>query len=351
MATPGKTSEVDPFHVYRAEHTPADLAQTWTGWDTKWAARLFILGGCWPLVATSYLFGEQKAVWLWDMLRRDDTSLLVLTMLPFAAAMLILLSRRVTRIKLRASLQFTLGLAALVLFSFLKFDDDAMLLGASILLIGISTRIFLLAVVLAAAGVAVGNRLRKLFPSGRTPRFLSGLGGLVITAAFFVPIMDGMPLFTAFFSLSSWSSEWAFNLALFGLFAYGLLGTANGLRRGSGDRLCRLLSVTSRLVLVGLPLALIIDFSKSSSDSVAMIMNGGPWPMIMALVKLGSIYYAAMLLLALGLSGWLGSVLWERASQSTTERAGEARQRQAQTHDLVEQEESETTPEVVGSSQ
>ena len=67
ISEPGGNGETS-FHLLRATASPLDAAKEWTFWDARWAGRLLILGGLWPLIATSYLMQKQDWVWPWNLL-------------------------------------------------------------------------------------------------------------------------------------------------------------------------------------------------------------------------------------------------------------------------------------------
>ena len=120
---------------------------------------------------------------------------------PFIAIGLVIASRFATSDKARALLCAASGLSVVGIVAYY-------------------THWVVAVVCVGAACIAVGNRVGKEFSYGKTPRVLTGIGGLALVALFCTPMM-GTTAISELFSGQSWSNGgWKFCLPLFALLVY-----------------------------------------------------------------------------------------------------------------------------------
>jgi len=300
------------FQTMQETLTPVDRADDWTGTGTRWYGRLLLLGACWPLVFTSFLLDEQKFIWPWDFIGSGQAAIILFALIPFAAAAGLFFARRIASVKTRSAVLFGIGLGTIVSLLAIGFEDGAFLFGAPLLVVLGKLKLFSMAIIAGAMAVAVGNRLRKEYPFSRLARYLPAAGGGTIVVLFSTPVVEGHVPISALISPGAWASEWAFNLVLLTIFAYGLMGVANAFPHRWIEGVSQTMSVAARFALFWFPLSLVIVRSGQGDDVMALVSDGGVGPAIMATIKCCSIYYGAVLAMAAGLSGWLAILLWDR---------------------------------------
>jgi len=215
-----------------------DFRRWVNGWSRTWGSFLLI-GALLP-------FGERRTlIWLWQLGDAGGGGML-LAILPVVAlgAVAVFAVPRMRSVGLLAPL--ALGLAVHAGFAAIRAQERQELFW------DIPTEIIqvALAVGLGAALIAVGNHLRKATAAGRRSRMLSGLGGLVVVAAFLIPVQEDAPLLTI--ATESASQGLYYPSPFFGLCLYGVLGILGGVPRRIGW--ASGMSVLVRILLGAIPL-------------------------------------------------------------------------------------------------
>jgi hypothetical protein len=171
-----------------------------------------------------------------------------------------------------------------------------------------ATATFLLVLVLFVAPIliAVGNHVRRGFPASASARGLAGVSGSLVLLAFLVPVVDGRPGIAYLFRHDTWRGAWPWAALALVALAYGGLGVAS-LPAGSVRLRCVLTGVVGRLLLLGLPLAILLDRSIRVADQDALAA------VAMGVVKGSLLLFGHLLLVAVGLAAWIDAALASRA--------------------------------------
>ncbi len=237
-------------------------------WATRWYVVLgvgLLVGVLLPLVLKRWSFeydvemraprSSRQTVWYWDLFQgAKGRQVFLLLLLPALAVATLVVSR--TAQGLSRSIALFCAAALVILLSATLGAHDAF---------GTRDRFFLqsggaiaILLVLGGVAVAVGNRLRRQWPSSLTARLLAGIGGSVLCLAFLLPFpKSDVSLISLPFEEVAWSEGfWPFTVALTTWLAYGILG-AVCFRPAPAPALYRSVTILGRVVLCSLPVAIL----------------------------------------------------------------------------------------------
>jgi hypothetical protein len=132
----------------------------------------------------------------------------------------------------------------------------------------------------SACTIAIGNRIRKRYPTDPLPRTLAGVAGIVLASCFIIPLgggRDSYPIIAAFFEKFAWRTAGPIMVVFLGLLLYGILGALSFLRVRDVASFCRLLSILARTILWGAPLPNDLDLAADGGrlEGVALTLVAG----------------------------------------------------------------------------
>jgi hypothetical protein len=167
---------------------------------------------------------------------------------------------------------------------------------------------------LSACAIAIGNRIRKRHPTQYLPRTVAGVGGIVLSLCFVIPITGGRqnyPIIAAFFEPMFWRTVGPMMVALLALLIYGILGSLSFLPFRNVAAFCRFLSIQARVLLWGAPATVLFNFLGVTRGE-AMV------PALTVTIKIFTLWYGHLLLFAVGLTAWIEHAMEGRSESEAT---------------------------------
>jgi len=182
--------------------------------------------------------------------------------------------------------------------------------------------------VLAAAGIASGNRLWKRYPDHTLPRVVAGISGVVLVLSYLIPLTGDKVPISGVLDKRVWEGGWwPIVLVSLGVCAYGVGAIFSFTRFASIEksrRFCSRLSISARVILVSAPLSVVIATvlfaAAERRPKEPMAILGIVVIVALTLtLKVTILLYGQIFLIAAALASWLDKIISMTSTAITPE--------------------------------